>query len=275
MKNKKFYSDIINIHSLVLMMLTVFFLQACTPKKLVRPDTTPSTDTTVIKKTWTPQDYLNNYIVYSTFKGTPSVDVNFPQISQSVDLNIKSEHNNKTLALVRAGGFGLTIEAAQLYLNNDSIVMLDKINTQYYLLDWDNAQKLLKLPLSLSMFQNLIVGNPPILSDKHQQFIEQDNIVIITQVFSQYSQKLTYDKKTLQLQKIELTPSNSEYNLIVHLSQYKQDATSKNYFATQQLWQISNNYEVYTINFAYSDFQFNNPQDIKFSIPFRYREAKI
>lgn len=255
--------------------LFILFIHACGVKKssVITEPSTPQT--TVVTKDIDAKDYLNNYIRYKTFSGNSETEVNMPNFNQSFDLNLKSIYADKIFGQIKAGAFGLTAELAQLYTNKDSIIVLDKFNTTYYHLDWSQSQTFLRIQLDHEMFQNIIVGNPPIISTQYERFDYTDSTVSVEQQIGSDFQRLVYDRQSMHLHQIIYIPGQSDYKLVITLSDYRIHAPTLIRFPAQQRWHIQQPQGITQVYIAYNQVEFNTPLDIKFSIPFRFTKSEL
>lgn len=271
MKNKIF--SLISVSfTLLSIMLLMISLHSCGIKKTTQPK--ENTDI-IVPKSYSVNDFLNSYIVYTSFSSKSKVEISSPQINHSLTIKTKSIYKQKTHLSIIASVIGMNMEAAQAHFTSDSIHVLDKINTNYYEVDWSASEQLLKMPLRFDLLQNLLVGNPAFIQSQYKNFNIESGKAIITQEISPYTQVLYFDTSSKKLEMIYITISNSPYTFSISLSDYRIDSQSGIPFATRHHWIVTDGNAKHELMWRYEEFSFNTPVTINFSIPFRYKKASL
>ncbi len=104
-------------------------------------------------------------------KSIPSAnfDFNFLQAKAKVAASSKGKNYNLTFNIrmqkneiiwISVNAIG-SIEVARVLLNKDSVRIIDRINNQYLVKDYDFLSEMLNVPLDFISIQNLILGNAP------------------------------------------------------------------------------------------------------------------
>lgn len=217
-----------------------------------------------------PRILLKKKTHYHFWSGRAEVDYKDPSNTQSVQLQIQSIYQNQTFLSVRAGGFGIYMEAATAWADADSVKAVNKINTEYYVYSFAQASKLLGAPLNFTQLQDLLVGNPLFDEGRIIAYDTLKNGVSLVSEKDGYLQSLFFEKNTMQLKEIKISNEQQQFDASITLSDYKMvDHTAL--FPHQR--EIIINWEgrqtVVNMNFIKVDFK--TPFSIDFKIPKSYR----
>ena len=160
----------------------------------------------------------------------------------------------------------LGLEAARIYLTPDSVKLINRLNSTYFIGDVKELTKRYNLHLSFHEIQNVLLGKHSFSSPNAFQLLPsvQDYILFADSDTANYTLRL-----------------NSEY-LPLEINSVQQDSISlklsySSFVAVQEEWLPQNtDLKVLTPNndlnftYSYSKMLINRPKKIKFSIPSSY-----
>ncbi len=160
----------------------------------------------------------------------------------------------------------LGLETARIHLTPDSLKLINRLNSTYFIGDVKELTKRYNLHLSFHEIQNVLLGKHSFSNSNTFQLLayEQDYILFADSDTANYTLRL-----------------NSEY-LPLEINSVQQDSISiklsySNFVVVQEEWLPQNtDFQVLTpnnslnFNYSYSKMLVNRPKKIKFSIPSSY-----
>lgn len=148
---------------LMLMLITL----SCKQRKLVKRTSESAfslvTVDSLLKK---------NTFEWSFLQATADVSFSGEALNQNVNATIKMEKDK--IILISARAFG--IEAARIYMEEDSITVLNRLGRTYSRMGWQEAGDYIGSKLDLPMTQNLLMGRLLIPADS-QFALSQDTVL--------------------------------------------------------------------------------------------------
>lgn len=136
-------------------------------------------------------------------------DFNFLQAKAKVQANVKEKNYNLTFNIrmqkdkiiwISVNAIG-SIEVARILMNPDSVRIIDRMNNQYLVKDFDFLSDMLNVPVDFYQVQNMILGNAPTFnntpmlvykeSDASFQLSENKNGVDYLHTFRSQDNKLS------------------------------------------------------------------------------------
>src|SRR5215216_5980977 len=99
----------------------------------------------------------SNWVEFTTFSAKVDIDYRGGD-DKHYDVNASMRMYKDSLIWISVNAvFG--IEAMRMLITSDSVFLLDKLNKSYLVRSIDYLQEVTSLPLTLSMLQDLLVGN--------------------------------------------------------------------------------------------------------------------
>ncbi|MES1221882.1 MAG: DUF4292 domain-containing protein, partial [Bacteroidota bacterium] len=118
-------------------------------------------------------DILKNHIDFKTSSGKINIDY--------VDADDKNYNVNANLRMYKDSAIWISItaifgiEGLRVYITKDSVKILDKQNKLYTGRSVSYLQEVAKLPLTLSVLQDLLIGNPVYLDSNIVSYSRYDD----------------------------------------------------------------------------------------------------
>ncbi|MCC6818209.1 MAG: DUF4292 domain-containing protein [Bacteroidia bacterium] len=149
-------------------------LVSCRSKKSVIAP--PTVNTTIIDSgtTVTAESLLQPFQKNWTFFSA-KIDFEFTQNGSNTKANAHIRMYKDSLIWISAG-MGLF----RIMINNDSMVILDKLNTNYRVFDKQSLSQVIDVPLNVTQIQNLLMGQPAFALKLYQlAFTPDSNLNIL------------------------------------------------------------------------------------------------
>jgi hypothetical protein len=129
-------------------LIVSVFISACKSRK-------NSNDTRAFKKLSTMDALSASISDWQFYSAKAKVDIEGAGLSKSVDAVIKMEKDS--VIWISVGLFGL--EGARIFMHQDSITVLNKLDKSYSKLSWNEAGNYVGAELTLKSTQSLLLGN--------------------------------------------------------------------------------------------------------------------
>jgi hypothetical protein len=133
---------------------------ACRTKKvtaIAEPQQIKVSEEDLLKSKIVPS-MLNADFIFTYLSAKAKVKVNREGKDYSLTFNIRMQKDEQIWVSVNALG---GIEVARALLNKDSIRLLDRLNKQYIVRDYQFLSELLNTPVDFYLMQDLMLGNSP------------------------------------------------------------------------------------------------------------------
>ncbi len=242
--------------------------QACSSTKKVTTVTEPVKPENQEKK---PEDYLAQTIAWSSFSG--KADMHFENKDQNQDFtgNLRMHKGKDIWASVIALGIA---EVARASITPDSLRAMIRIGKKAYALSYQEGLELIQAQVEFPVLQNLFVGDPLINNVPVKSAINQDSLITITVVKDDFTEVLTYNKKTSTLQELQLNSDRRDFKCNIRYEKYG-PITGRQPFAFNRYVVISNKGEEVKLNMEFSKAELDVPVETNFSIPDSYQRMSI
>lgn len=130
-------------------VLLILFAFGCKQKKAIN-----STEI-IFKPISMDSLFVVNNPTWEFFSTRAEVNVSGDAVNQSVGANIKMKKDE--FVWLSASMFG--IEGGRVYMQKDSITIINRLNRSYSKIDWDKAGAYIGSNLNLQIAQNILLGN--------------------------------------------------------------------------------------------------------------------
>ncbi len=117
-----------------------------------------------------------NRLEYKTFSAEMKMDYEDDKGKKMNNLGVNVRMQYDSVIWIRVSG-PLNVEGARILVTKDSIKIINKMENTVTLRSVSEGKELLKMDLSLSALQDLIVGNPVFLSDSISQIVTTPSII--------------------------------------------------------------------------------------------------
>jgi hypothetical protein len=242
-------------------------VEACkTTKKAVTTEPVKPTGETL-----KPEDYLSRVIVWNSFNG--KADMHFENKDQNQDFNgnLRLRKDKDIWASVIALGIA---EVARAYITPDSLKAIVRIGKKAYALSYKEGLELIQAQVEFPVLQNLFIGNPLISNVPVKKWDQKDSFVVITQVKDDFTQELTYNKRTGTLTDLQLSSTQRNFKCNIRYEKYG-PITNQQPFAFNRYIVINNKGEEIKLNMEFNKAELDVPVETSFSIPDSYERMSI
>lgn len=120
-----------------------------------------------------------NRLEYRTFSAEMKMDYEDDKGKKMNNLGVNIRMHYDSIIWIRVSG-PLNVEGARILVTKDSIKIINKMEGTVTLRSVSQGKELLKMDLSLSALQDLIVGNPVFLSDSISNIVTTPSIISFT-----------------------------------------------------------------------------------------------
>ncbi|HTO16219.1 MAG TPA: DUF4292 domain-containing protein [Edaphocola sp.] len=249
----------------------VIALYACSgSKKLVKEkESIPTTKPDAI-------DYNKLYqqsFVYNTFNCSKlKLNLKTSSQNQNVTSNLKLKKGEKIWASVIA--FGVA-EVARAQITPDKVEAVERLSKSSYEMSFEEGIAMLNAPITFSMLENLIVGNPILQELKIESHTIEDQNVILMMSKDGYNQTLIYDLKTQTLIKQLLSSETKKFYITAEYSAYV--VLEGQRFSSQRTIDLDDQSSGKKTNITmdFTNPQLDKPVDFIFTIPTSYKAKKL
>jgi hypothetical protein len=218
------------------------------------------------------EDFLNRNISWNTFNGKADMHFERQDQSQNVSCNLKMNKGKDIWASIIALGI---LEAARAKITPDSLRAIYKIDKVGYALSYKEGQELIGTQVEFPALQRLLIGNPLVdASVPVTKFEPLDSTVVITQVKDDFTQVLTYNKKTMTLQELQLNSTAKHFKCTIRYEKYA-PITLQQPFAFNRFMVIDDKGSIIKLNLEFSRAELDMPVETTFSIPTSYEMKSI
>jgi hypothetical protein len=171
-------------HGVILMMIAGFVMteSGChTAKKITKTvpvasfekSSAPNNEAKNLSSDFILQKLKENTIPFQTFSAHAKLDITTPNGTQSgIATYIRMQKDSVIWISIRPV---LGIELVRILITPDSVKMINFFKKTITLRSADSLQQLFRIPFDFSSLQDLIVGNPPVVTDSIDQ-LEADSV---------------------------------------------------------------------------------------------------
>lgn len=218
-----------------------------------------------------PEDYLSHTIAWNTFSGKADMHLENKDQDQSFTGNLRLRKDKDIWASVVALGIA---EVARAYITPDSLRAIVRIGKKAYALSYKEGLELIQAQVEFPVLQNLFVGNPLIAGVPVKKAEQKDSMIVITQVKDDFTQELTYNKRTGTLTNLQLNSTERNFTCSIRYEKYG-PITNQQPFAFNRYIVIHNKGEQVKLDMEFSKAELDVPVETTFSIPESYERMSI
>jgi len=195
------------------------------------------------------------------------ISIDDGSFSQSATANIKWLKDSLIWMNVTKFGF----EVARAQITQDSVYLLDRLNSEYTVKDLSFLQKEYNLPANFETLQAMLIGNPVFFS-RNAVSVETDGEGNYQLIDNGSAIKSTYgvDAREFLLEKMFFEDTREQQDLSVLLSDYRQVSGNQNFSYLRNLEVNSPKTGSVAIGIEFSKVDLTPPSRIRFEIPSRY-----
>lgn len=204
---------------------------------------------------------------FNFLQAKAKVQANVKGKDYSLTFNVRMQKDQKIWISVNAIG---SIEVARILITKDSVRIIDRINNQYLVKDFEFLSGMLNTNVDYAMIQNLMLGNAPIFSSIETLVLKQDEqsyqlSAKQADVFTNYS----FRKEDTKLNAFSLEENTEmKRNIQVNYSDYKLVDNNNFPFLINSI--ASSQKESLKLNVQYTKVEKLNSLEFPFNVPKRF-----
>ena len=164
--------------------------------------------------------------------------------------------------------FGFELGRAKI--TPDSIYILDRFNNQYAIEPLSFIEEKFGLPASLSMLQQIFMGNPVFLTTSNPKGDLKNNIYRLSATSDTAQNEFWFTMPDYTMKRMEISQESQNRSLSIHLEDYKDAGGNRDFSYLRKISVNSAETGQAQIEIQFSKIEINVPTDIRFSIPPRY-----
>ena len=231
----------------------------------VPPDRAKNDSIAFIKSTY---DKINsNMIRYNSFSAKVEVDYEDGE-GKKADVNAHLRMYKDSVIWISITG-PLGIEGLRIYIDRDSVRMLDKQNKIYTVRSIPFLQELTELPLDLHSLQELFIGNPVFLDPAIISYTRSDHGITLQSNSEAFKNLLTVSTKDYLPQNSKLDDVDPQRNRTCYLIYLNYENKKGVNFSTKRRIQVSEKKKL-DIKLDFKQYEFNEKLSLLFNVPKNY-----
>jgi hypothetical protein len=211
---------------------------------------------------------LKNHIDFKTFSAKINIDY--------VDADDKNYNVNANLRMYKDSAIWISItaifgiEGLRVYITRDSVKILDKQNKLYTGRSVSYLQDVAKLPLTLSVLQDLLIGNAVYLDSNIVSYSRYDDHVSLLSIGSLFRNLLTLSNSTKFIERSKLDDVDITRSRTCDLTYSDYQNKNGSNFATVRKITIAEKKKL-DVRLEFKQFDFNGELTFPFTIPKNYK----
>lgn len=247
-------------------LLAITLITACKPKKtLVAPRQFDLVALDSLDSNSRAQFLLGPHIKDWTYFSA-KIDFEFTQDNNNTKSNAHVRMYKDSIVWISAG-MGLI----RIMINNDSMVILDKLNNNYRVYDKKALDTLLEVPLQVGQLQNLLMGQPAYALKLYQLSFLPDSSIQIRYKQDKFVTRHMIQRSALTIDstRIDATANSNYANAL-----YTSYSVIDEYNFPHKISFFSTGNKPIHLDISYSDPDFTTVLTFPFAIPSNYEKVK-
>jgi hypothetical protein len=209
-----------------------------------------------------------NKVDFKTFSAKVDVDYRGGD-DKHYDVNANLRMYRDSLIWVSVNAvFG--IEAMRMLITKDSVYLLDKLNKTYLIRRIDYLQEVTGLPLTLSIVQDLLVGNPVFIDSNIVSYSNNSNTVSLLSIGSAFKNLVTINGNNNVLLHSKLDDIDISRSRTADLSYDDYESKKNKLFSSKRRITVAEKNKL-DISLNFKQYEFNDDVNFPFSIPRNYK----
>jgi hypothetical protein len=209
-----------------------------------------------------------NKVGFKTFSAKVDVDYRGGD-DKHYDVNANLRMYRDSLIWVSVNAvFG--IEAMRMLITNDSVYLLDKLNKTYLIRSIDYLQEVTGLPLTLSIVQDLLVGNPVFIDSNIVSYSNNSNTVSLLSIGTAFKNLVTINGNNNVLVHSKLDDIDISRSRTADLSYDDYESKKNKLFSSKRRITVAEKNKL-DISLNFKQYEFNDDVNFPFSIPRNYK----
>lgn len=253
----------------VVLLSFSLFLTACKSRQYI-------SDTKTEKSTVSAEELLKQSLInkipnanfnFNYLQAKAKVQANVKDKDYNLNFNIRMQKDERIWISVNAIA---SIEVARILINKDSVRIIDRINNQYLVKDYDFLSDMLNTKVSFEMIQNLMIGNSAILMNNESLSLKQDELnYVLTAKSLESMSNYSYRKSDTKLTEFSLEENtDAKRSIKVQYNDYRLIENTNFPFLINSI--ASSQKESLKLNVQYTKVEKLNSLEFPFNVPKRF-----
>ncbi len=191
--------------------------------KVVKAETTPENPVVVVPI----QPKVEEAIVIKKIDVKPA-EIDFKYLNIKSKINFTANNDTKSFPVnihIRKDSIiwlsiVVMIEGARAIITKDSVMLMDKINRNYYKFDFASLSKQFNYDLNYDLIQSIMIGNMPIKKRETDEVLKQDGGFLIKQKERFLQIENFIGELTLKLEKLNAFDENSNSKIQIDYANF-------------------------------------------------------
>jgi len=209
-----------------------------------------------------------NRIEFTTFSGKVNIDYRGSD-GKNYDVNAVVRMYKDSAIWISANAV-LGIEALRALITKDSVKLLDKLNKTYTARSVDYLQEVTQLPLSLSILQDLLIGNPVYVDSNIVSYARTENTTSLVSVGRWFKNLLSISNDNGTILRSKLDDADKTRNRTAELTYSDYENKRGPLFATKRTIAIAEK-KTLDIKLDFKSYALNEEVSFPFSIPKNFK----
>lgn len=211
--------------------------------------------------------YMPNLLAsVKTINAKANIDINIQGNEQSAKSQIRWIRDSVIWMNFTLYG----IEGARLLVTKDSFFLIDRINKRFISESMLDMAKKYQLPISFVNLQNIILGDPVLISKTEISEEKKSEFIHFVQQDSLWRADYYTDTTALKLTKMNLRQKKSSHLLVQELKDFIDIKAARNFSKNRVIEFVTDKTGKAKLNLEMKDISVNTSKEIKFSIPSSY-----
>ncbi|MEO6136227.1 MAG: DUF4292 domain-containing protein [Ginsengibacter sp.] len=164
----------------------------------------------------------------------------------------------------------LNIEALRVLITPDSITILNKLEKTVEYKPFGYIESIAHIPLTFSILQDLLIGNPIFVSDSIVSYRKTENLILIGTIGKYFKNLLTISSDNKLLQRSKLDDADPQQNRTADFIYSDYQNNNLFNFATYREITVAEKSKV-DIRLSFKQFEFNKELSFSFKVPGSYK----
>jgi hypothetical protein len=209
-----------------------------------------------------------NRIAFNTFSSKINIDYRGGD-GKNYDVNA-TMRMYKDSAIWLSANAVLGIEAIRVLITRDSVKLLNKLEKTYTARSVDYLQEITELPLSLSILQDLLIGNAVYLDSNIVSYSKSDNTITLVSTGQWFKNLLSVSSGDKLIERSKLDDADVSRSRTAELTYNDYEKKDKVPFATKRRITIAEKKKL-DIRLEFKNYDFNEEVSFPFSVPKNFK----
>jgi len=116
---------------------------------------------------------------------------------------------------------GLGIEAARGLITKDSIIILNRLEKEYYAYDFKGLSAMFNMDLNYNLVQSALIGDMPFAIVGDEEITKEDKYFLLKQTFGPFTINNSIGRETMKLEKIYVADAGGQNSLQVEYNDFR------------------------------------------------------